>query len=322
MSTVHSRDAFSHNGRHASLGLAALVALALVAPLQLACGGGTVLATRVDPFERAAATRAAAELECEQTALMVRALGASSYVVSGCGGSRTYACTTHIVGWGLSARREVVCMAQPDASGGAQQRPPPRVWTNDSVLEAVRTGGPGVAACLAPEHRPARMSIAISPRGIVRAQRWFTEASPPERDCVDRVLAGLNLEGEVDVGRTVTVAFVANDSAAPTDPASEDDAVGTFGAETAPGISGASSSTAYSDSLRQSLDEAAATILTCTDGAPVAIAIEWSAARVTVALRGSLHGTDVEGCVVALTEDLPRPGAAEPSGRLLHVVRQ
>ncbi len=42
----------------------------------------------------------------------------------------------------------------------------------------------------------------------------------------------------------------------------------------------------------------------------------------TVSLRGSPHGTDVEGCVVALTQDLPRPGASEPSGSLLHVVRQ
>jgi len=104
VSRAHSRDVFSRNDRHASLGLAALVGLAMVAPLQLACGGGPVATPRADPFGRAAATRAAAELQWEGTEFAGGALGGIGYLVGGCGGSRTLLGSVNVSGDLLTAR--------------------------------------------------------------------------------------------------------------------------------------------------------------------------------------------------------------------------
>ena len=275
--------------------------------------GTTVRASESDRLGRAAATRGAIDLRCPEQHISVRALGASGYEVRGCGSLRSYTCT-------MGAHRQPVCVAE----GEVRAAPTPAVASSDEVvrtaLEAIR---PGLLACVASPERAIELLLAIPQSGTVTVARWRSLLSVDERTCGSAVIAGMTLPNEVRQARTLAVRLDSTGVVIGTDAHGEESGPDAPAARAlADGNSGqvqAGVSPDTAASIRSALDARAESILACSASSALAIGASWSSGSITFTLRAELHGTDVEGCVRALTADIPAP---PDEGSLLHVVHR
>ncbi len=194
--------------------------------------------------------------------------------------------------------REPPAAATPVAETPAAETPPspptrapdpPGTW-RASVIETglarVRTP---VLRCIASSHLPADVGARVDEEGRITETRFAATLGEAERQCTQRALSTLDLNGRVEQPREVTITVAAGgftvvggEEAAP---------IASAGGESAPATDAATT-------LRAAVDAHAETILACTDGASVAISATWSdAGDVTFALRGRAAGSDVEQCV-------------------------
>lgn len=157
-------------------------------------------------------------------------------------------------------------------------------------------------ACFSSAHVPASMRLVIGRRGSVADSSMVTVATDDELSCARQVLASVHLEGTF-APRSVLIRF---------EPRSQD-ITPTPGGESTDAIASGESDMAAS--LRTALDAHASTILVCTSGEAVAVALSWTASgAIDVAVRGHLHGAPEEGCVRSALSDLRVP-AGTPARR-------
>lgn len=247
--------------------------------------------------------RASVEMGCPTTSLDARRIGAGGYVVAGCGQERIYTCSGSICipSTETSGGGTTVASPRPSASGsGAATQ-----WSNDSVRTMLGAIHDDVLACFAAEHVPASVRIVIGRTGHVTDQSMVSEASGEELTCAARVLQRVALEGAPRAPRTVVLAFA---------PRSQE-----IVPSTADGV-GAPDVIDVETDVRAQIDAHASTVLVCTDGASVAVALSWDPRGVVaVALRGRMHGTAEEACVQHTLADV-HIASAGAAGSVLHPV--
>lgn len=141
--------------------------------------------------------RARNELPCHEP-LVVQRLGAGGYRVSGCGRAITYTCITHegLTTCAPSMRESSERPAAPVA--------PPSTWSNGQVERLRFAVRGGVLACLPPELTEVELEVTISVAGRVR-RVGRVPGDDSVSECIDGVLAGQELDGDVELARTVAL---------------------------------------------------------------------------------------------------------------------
>lgn len=236
--------------------------------------------------------RASVEMGCPTEELHARAIGAGGWIVRGCGAQRSYTCggTVCIPTETSGGSVAVVPARSSRASGARAEAPSPSSvaaaqWSNDSVRAMLASIHDDVLGCFGADHVPASIRIVIARTGHISDQSMVSEASHEELACATTVLQRVALDGGPRAPRTVVLGFAprTQEIVPPGGAASTEPALDTIDVETA---------------ARAQIDARASTIVLCTDGASVAVALSWDASgTATVALRGHMHGTPEEACI-------------------------
>jgi hypothetical protein len=260
--------------------------------------GTTVRAWRTDALGRRALELASQDLSCRVAALTITAEGAGEYMVTGCSQEATYRCARDacIRAGGAVPSSRVVSGATASA------------WPDAVVRQMLQTIHDDVLACFETTHVPATVRVIMSRTGTISQHAIISDASDTEGRCVDAILSRVHLDGSTDrIPRTVVLSFAPRTqeitpSGSPTEPTA-DQAWDTEG------------------SVRAALDAHAGTILVCTSGVAVAVAVTWTAdGRATIGLRGRFAGSPEEGCVRQALADL-RVSSGGRGGSILHPVQ-
>jgi hypothetical protein len=269
--------------------------------------GRSVSTGSADNLGRSAATLASSQLSCPTASLRVTSLGASTYEVVGCSRRATYVCDTRVAGVAFGVHREAVCVYQGSPPGAPRPEAAASAsWSDDAIREGLAPLRHDIVACLGEDHRPARVRVLFSAGGSARVTAWHSPTLLEERRCIHGVIARVALPGRVAAMREMRLQLgspedstsSSSQSATSTTPAGESD---------------------YAATVRGALDADSQAILACTGGEPVAVSVEWRAGAITTSLRGTQHGTDVEGCIASLVRPPTPPEGS--SGSVLHVVR-
>lgn len=142
--------------------------------------------------------RARNELPCHEP-LVVQRLGAGGWRVAGCGRAITYTCITH----------EGVTTCDPSMRESSERQaapavPPASTWSNGQVERLRAAVRDGVLACLPPERIEVELEVTISVAGRVR-RVGRVPGGDAVAACIDRVLEGQQLDGDVELARTAAL---------------------------------------------------------------------------------------------------------------------